>query len=55
MPVASVSPVVVVKAPGADIMSSVDTNQHKASTVPGIVPAYTALAGEAAPLSSYVK
>jgi hypothetical protein len=55
MPVASVSPVVVVKAPGADIMSSVDTNRHKAANVPGIVPAYTALAGEAAPLSSYVK
>ncbi len=31
------------------------TNQLNAAGVPGIAPAYTSLAGEAAPLSAYVK
>jgi hypothetical protein len=53
MPVAPVGPVVV-KDAAAEMMASVDTNQLKTAVIPGISPPFS-LAGEAAPLSSYVR
>lgn len=54
MPVAAGSPVAVIKAPGVEIMTPVDTNGLKAATIPGITPAFS-VAGESATLSSYLK
>jgi hypothetical protein len=54
LPIASVGSIEVVKAPGMEIMVSVDTNQLKASAIPGISSPLS-LAGEPATLSSYLK
>ena len=54
MPVATGGSLAVIKAPGMEIMASVDTNQLKAATIPGIAPAFS-LAGEPTMLSSYLK
>jgi hypothetical protein len=54
MPVSSGGPVAVIKAPGVEMMASVDTNQLNAAAVPGIKPPFS-LAGEPATLSSYLK
>jgi len=54
LPIAEVGSIEVVKAPNEEIVSSMDTNQLKAASVPGIEPPFS-LAGEPAPLSSYLK
>ena len=53
MPVALVG-TSVIKEPNAEMMASVDTNRLTAAAVLGITPPFSA-AGEAAPLSSYIK
>ena len=54
LPSASIGSLAVVKAPGVEIMAAVDTNQLKASAIPGISPPLS-VAGEPEPLSSYLK
>ena len=54
LPVASVGTMAVVKAPDVESMASMDTNQLKAATIPGIASPLS-LAGEPATLSSYLK
>lgn len=54
LPVASVGSMAVVKAPDEEIVASVDTNQLKAVSLPGISRPLS-FAGEPATLSSYLK
>lgn len=54
MPVATVGPVAIIRDPGAEMIASVNTNQQKTATIPGIAPAFS-VAGESATLSSYLK
>jgi len=55
MPGATGSPVAVINnASEPEIMTSGDTNQLKAATLPGIEPPFS-LAGESAPFSTYRK
>ena len=51
---ASVGTLAVVKAPDVESMASMDTNQLKATSIPGIASPLS-LAGEPATLSSYLK
>lgn len=53
MPIASIG-TVAIKEPRVEMMVSVDTNQVKTATIPGISPPFS-LAGEPATLSSYLK
>lgn len=54
LPIAPVGSMAVVKAPDVESMASMDTNQLKATSIPGIsLP--LSVAGEPATLSSYLK
>jgi len=54
LPASSVGSMAVVKAPDVESMASMDTNQLKATSIPGIsLP--LSVAGEPATLSSYLK
>jgi hypothetical protein len=54
LPASSVGSMAVVKAPDVESMASMDTNQLKAASIPGISPPLS-VAGEPAALSSYLK
>jgi hypothetical protein len=54
LPLAPVGSMAVVKAPDVEMMASMDTNQLKAASIPGISSPLS-LAGEPATLSSYLK
>ncbi|MEI8207302.1 MAG: hypothetical protein WCG03_10525 [Kiritimatiellales bacterium] len=54
LPIASVGSMALVKAPDVESMASMDTNQLKAASIPGISSPLS-LAGEPATLSSYLK
>ena len=56
-PVSAVPPVTanLERPEPAAAIALTETNQLNTARVPGIAPAYTSLAGEAAPLSAYVK
>ncbi|MEI7850506.1 MAG: hypothetical protein WCH86_01590 [Kiritimatiellales bacterium] len=54
LPDASVGSMAVVKAPDVEMLASIDTNQIKASAIPGLSSPLS-VAGEPATLSSYLK
>ncbi len=54
LPTESVGLMAVVKAPDVESMASMNTNQLEATSIPGISSPLS-LAGEPAPLSSYIK
>lgn len=54
VPVASIGSMPEIKAPGVDVMASVDTNQLKAATLPGIKLVFP-IAGKPPRLSAFVK
>ncbi|HPR83403.1 MAG TPA: hypothetical protein PLD51_06035 [Pontiellaceae bacterium] len=55
MPAASLGTTNLEKPELASTVAAARTNQLNTAAVPGLTPTYTSLAGEPAPLSSYVK